>query len=114
MIETKRGWQAGVWLAGCFVASSAIFGAAAQDGASTLTDAIPPLEDTTLPGPLEPMVRRYYRDSPDCVSAKLDVWFGHHRVLYWHAVRLRQCPQQRTADRRPESYSSDHLTRRGM
>lgn len=84
-IASTRVWRrAGVWLAGCCVVPSAVVGALAQDGDRTLTDANPTLEVMMRSGPLEWMIRRFYRDSPDCVSAKLDVWFRNGR--YSHQV----------------------------
>jgi len=109
MIATKRPWRrAGLWLAGCCVASLAVFGVAAQDGAEALTDATPLPEAIMRPGPLEWMVRRFYRDSSDCVSAKLDVWFGNGR--YSHQLftarsdpNVQVGPRPRPGERAPMS-----------
>lgn len=55
---------------------AAVIGVAAQERAGTVTDAPPPIDAIMRPHPLDPMVRRVYRNNPDCVSAKVDIWFG--------------------------------------
>lgn len=75
-----RSWRAAIGcIAGCCLAAS-VFGAAAQD--RSLTDAPGPIDVVTRPAPLERMIKRFYRDSPDCVSAKLDIWFAGGRYAH--------------------------------
>jgi hypothetical protein len=70
-------WRVSVCrLAGCCLVVAAVISAAAQERAGTVTDATPPIDAIMRPRPLDPIVRRFYRNNPDCVSAKVDIWFG--------------------------------------
>jgi hypothetical protein len=76
---------AGRWFARCLLVSSIMLGAtaAAAEGApQTSTDAILPEEVMTRPGPFDWAIKRFYYDSPGCVSAKLDIWFWGGRYTH--------------------------------
>src|SRR5262245_40830021 len=55
---------------------------AAGGGPATSTDAVPPEEVIMRPGPLDWTVKRFFRDNPDCVNAKLDIWFWSGRYTH--------------------------------
>ena len=92
-IEHKTGSRAaGRWLAGCLLASSMTLGAvptAAESNTETSIDATLLEQVMMRPEPLEWMTKRFFRDNPGCVSAKLDIWFwrGHytHQLFTAHS-----------------------------
>lgn len=75
------GWRAaGLWLAGCLLMWPAMLTAppaATQEG-------IAPPGGALVQGP-EPfgwVTKRFFKDNPDCVSAKLDVWIWRGRYTH--------------------------------
>jgi hypothetical protein len=88
MIATERkavSRAAGRRLAGCLLATSMALGAipaTAEGGTETSTDATLPEQVMVRPEPLEWVTKRFFRDNPGCVSAKLDIWFWHGRYTH--------------------------------
>jgi hypothetical protein len=73
------------FLVGCLLAGSMTLGAAAaaaDNSAETSTDAVFPEDVMMRPGPLASATKRFFRDNPDCVNAKLDIWFWGGRYTH--------------------------------
>ena len=67
------------------LAASTALGApvtAADNSAETSIDAVLPEDVMMRPGPLKSTTKRFFRDNPDCVNAKLDIWFWGGRYTH--------------------------------
>lgn len=82
-MNRPRSWHQRVGgVAGFILVVFAALHVMAEDGTKALMDEKPLFDAHIQAPPLEPIIKRFYRNNEDCVSAKIDLWFWRGRYAH--------------------------------